>query len=135
MPRGFGRSALAARDRHAGRGPWIWGAVSAPSRLTGARRPVSTITGRMSLDSGPTPRTSPGGLADAPPPQTWVERPELVPVRALAQDGRRSAIEALGSALPRGDALVLTGVDDAFPGAALAPREPRAENTDAGGAG
>jgi RND family efflux transporter MFP subunit len=59
---------------------------------------------------------------------------ELVPVRVLAQHGGRSAIEALATALAPGDALVLTGADNAFPGAALAPREPSTSEDGAGGA-
>lgn len=50
---------------------------------------------------------------------------ELVPVQVLAVDGSRSAIAALDPELDpplaAGDSIVVTGVDRAFPGAALLP--------------
>jgi RND family efflux transporter MFP subunit len=65
------------------------------------------------------------------------ERPalvaELVPVRVLARDGGRAAIEGLASALAPGDRLVLTGADNAFPGAALAARDPAGDAPAAAG--
>jgi RND family efflux transporter MFP subunit len=57
---------------------------------------------------------------------------ELVPVRVLAQDAGRSAIEGTAAALAPGDALVLIGADNAFPGATLAPKEPSPEGSGSG---
>ncbi len=54
---------------------------------------------------------------------------EPVPVRVLAEDGGRSALEPAGEAgeagatLAAGDRLLLTGADSAFPGAVLLARE------------
>ena len=47
---------------------------------------------------------------------------EWVPVRVIASDGERSAIETPGGELAAGDQVVLTGVDLAFPGVPLLPR-------------
>jgi RND family efflux transporter MFP subunit len=49
---------------------------------------------------------------------------EFVPVRVLAEEGGRTAVEALEGVLAPGDRLLLTGADSAFPGAALLVREP-----------
>jgi hypothetical protein len=70
----------------------------------------------------------PGGGSDEPALVA-----ELVPVRVLAQDAGRAAIEALTGALAPGDRLVLTGADNAFPGAALAPRAPEGGTVGPGG--
>ena len=45
---------------------------------------------------------------------------ELVPVRVLARHGGRAALASVSTPLASGDELVLTGADNAFPGAALA---------------
>ena len=47
---------------------------------------------------------------------------ELVPVRVLAQHAGVSALAALATPLAAGDTLVLTGADNAFPGATLAAK-------------
>ena len=44
---------------------------------------------------------------------------EFVPVRVLAQAAGRSAVEGLTVELAPGDRMVLTGADNAFPGASL----------------
>lgn len=51
---------------------------------------------------------------------------ELVPVRVVAEEGGRSAVEALEGALAPGERVLLTGVDGAFPGVALLVRAPEA---------
>lgn len=47
---------------------------------------------------------------------------EFVPVRVLARHAGQAALEALVAPLAAGDTLVLTGADNAFPGASLAAR-------------
>lgn len=47
---------------------------------------------------------------------------EFVPVRVLARHAGQAALEALTVPLAAGDTLVLTGADNAFPGATLAVR-------------
>jgi HlyD family secretion protein len=59
---------------------------------------------------------------------------EWVPVRVLASDGRASAVEPLDPSkadLADGDRIVLVGVDLAFPGAPLLPREPASAASEA----
>ena len=48
---------------------------------------------------------------------------DFVPVRVLAEADSRSAVASLGAPLAAGDAIVLVGADNAFPGASLLPRE------------
>jgi hypothetical protein len=50
---------------------------------------------------------------------------ELIPVRVVATAGETVAIESLGPPLAAGESFVLTGVDLAFPGAALLPPQPK----------
>ena len=52
---------------------------------------------------------------------------DFVPVRVLGQVDGRSAVMSAGPPLDVGDAIVLVGGDNAFPGAALAPRNPNSE--------
>jgi hypothetical protein len=47
---------------------------------------------------------------------------ELVPVRVLARHAGLAALAALAVPLAAGDTLVLTGADNAFPGATLMVR-------------
>jgi RND family efflux transporter MFP subunit len=62
----------------------------------------------------------PGGAPDMGGAPTFTA--ELVPVRELANSAGRSALEPLSGAFAAGDQVVVIGVDMAFPGAALAPR-------------
>ncbi len=48
---------------------------------------------------------------------------EWIPVRVLGGDSLGKAILSLGPTLATGDRVVLTGVDLAFPGVPLLPRE------------
>jgi len=48
---------------------------------------------------------------------------EIVPVRVVAEADGRSAVESLAGPLAPGDDVILIGADNAFPGAALLPRE------------
>lgn len=54
---------------------------------------------------------------------------ELVPVRVLARHAGRAALAALATPLALGDELVLTGADNAFPGATLAARPAEGSGT------
>jgi hypothetical protein len=58
---------------------------------------------------------------------------DFVPVTVLAEADGRSAIQPL-TELAAGDAIVLVGADNAFPGATLVPRE-RATGGPPAGAG
>lgn len=62
----------------------------------------------------------PGGAPDMAGQPTFTA--EFAPVRVLAADAGRSALEPLAGAFAAGDQLVVIGVDMAFPGATLAPR-------------
>ena len=83
------------------------------------------------LDAPPPPGgdAAPGDAAagHGPPPPAHVA--EFVPVRVLAEADGFSAVESIGQPLVAGDAIVLTGADNAYPGAALnvaaAPGEDR----------
>ena len=70
--------------------------------------------------------------AEADAPSTLTAR--FVPIRVLATDGHRSAIEPLEGELSIGDQLVLTGVDLAYPGVPLLSKT-IADNTTAGAQG
>jgi multidrug efflux pump subunit AcrA (membrane-fusion protein) len=81
------------------------------------------------------------GAGGSGAPHAGPQPPSLVaawvPVRVLASADGKSAVQTLGPPLAAGDQLVLTGVDVAFPGAALLPRmagAPGAASAAAGGA-
>jgi hypothetical protein len=49
----------------------------------------------------------------------------IVPVRVLAADATRAAVQALDpAALAPGDLVIVTGADNVYPGASLAPAPP-----------
>jgi multidrug efflux pump subunit AcrA (membrane-fusion protein) len=68
--------------------------------------------------AAPKPPGDPGANGDAPPGLVA----DFVPVRVLAQAGGRSAVEPIGGVLEPGDSVLLTGADNAAPGAMLLPR-------------
>jgi HlyD family secretion protein len=66
-------------------------------------------------EEAPAAGAAPGGASGGGPALVA----QWVPVRVLASEGGRTAVEPLGAALASGDRLVVTGVDLAFPGVPL----------------
>jgi multidrug efflux pump subunit AcrA (membrane-fusion protein) len=69
----------------------------------------------------PPPPQQGEGASDDPPDAAPALTAEWVPVRVLASQAGRSAVEPLAGELAPGDRLVVTGVDLAFPGVPLLP--------------
>lgn len=81
-----------------------------------------TDGGEVVVVAEPIPGAEPPSGPPTGPPAPWL-RAAWVPIRSLATEGGRTAVEPLDAPLTDGMRVVLTGVDRAFPGVSLMPVE------------
>lgn len=81
-----------------------------------------TDKGPVVVTAVPAPAPADASAGGAAPGQGQALVAQWVPVRILGADASGTAVESLGPPLEVGAAVVVTGVDLAFPGASLMPR-------------